>query len=357
MSLSTFVWHPVSGALKRRGRPDPRLGLTYGQYLPIAAGSGIGGTGNNYGIAGVYAGLTDHTILTDQNAASTATFTPTSGTTYTDKTVYGQIVPPTSHGSDIIFQNCLLRGAPTWSTLGSAIVKADQARSGTGRLILRDCEIWPQTPSYYIDGIRGNRLLIERCWIHDTTDGAVAYATTSQNSGVANFYMYGTVIERLRYMYPDLEHSDGTHNDCVSVVGGKNINLKGNLFYGSSVDLPGSGTNPTHPQIQASGNVNGQGILISNTVSNPLDLSVIIEENWFWGGNSQVAINSNQTCIFRNNRHYRAVFVGSTSSGYWIRYTLRAGNGVAANNSTWVDGPYAGQVLTEPRDKGVTFTA
>jgi hypothetical protein len=327
--------------------------------MPIAGGSGIAGTGDNYGTAGVYAGLTDHTILTDLNSAATTSFTPTSGTTYTDKTIYGDIVPPTSHGADIIFQNCLLRGSPNTRTATAAIVKADNTRSGTGRVILRDCEIHPQMPSLWLDGVRGNRVLIERCWIHDVIDGFAPYALTSQNSGVANSHMYGSVVDRLRYMMPDVEHtspSDGTHNDCVAVNGGKNINIKGNFLKGSSVDLPGAGTNPTHPQIQASGYNNGQCVLITNTVSNPLDNSVIIEENWFWGANQQVGINSNQTCILRNNRHYREVFVGSTSSGYWIRFTQRAGNGVTANTDTWVNGPYAGQVLTEPRDKGINYT-
>jgi hypothetical protein len=332
--------------------------LTYGQYLPVAAGSGLGGTGSGYGTTGVWAGLSDHTLLTDQNASSTTTFTPTSGATYTNKTVYGQIVPPTSHGSDITFSNCLLRGAPSWSTLGSAIVKADNTRTGTGKLILKDCEIWPQTPSYYIDGIRGNRLQIERCWIHDTTDGVVLYATPSQNSGVCNSNMYGSIVERLRYTYPDLEHSDGTHNDCLALPGGKNINVKGNLFYGSSVDLPGSGTNPSHPALQATGMNYGACVLPTLTVSNPIDTSVVVEENWLWGSKTQLNVSvANIVCTWRNNRRYRAVANIPTDQQYWSRIAVRAGNGVSPLTDTWVDGPYVGQFLSEPRDRGLAFNA
>jgi hypothetical protein len=330
----------------------------YGQYLPVAGGTGLGGTGNGYGTAGVWCGLTDESVLTDLNSAATATFTPTSGTTYTDKTIYGQIVPPTSHGSDIIFQNCLLRGPSTWPSLGMAVVKADNTRSGTGRVILRDCEIWPQTYSDKCDGVRGNRVLIERCWIHDTVDGVVLYATTSQNSGVANSHMYGSVIERLRYMYPDLEHSDGTHNDCVALPGGKTINVKGNLLYGSSTDTPGSGINPSHPQLQATGMNYGACVLPTSTVSNPPDASVVVEENWMWGSKTQLNISvANITCTWRNNRRYRAVANIPTDQQYWSRIAVRAGNGVSVLTDTWVDGPYVGQFLSEPRDRGLAFNA
>lgn len=353
-----FLWHLIGGELVREGRPPPRDGLVYGQYMPEAAGTGIGGTGNNYGATGVTCGLSNASLLTDYNASSTSTVTLTSGVPITDKRVYGYLRPPTSHGQDIVLTNCLLRGGPTAPGVTEAIVKADNTRSGTGRIILRDCEIWPQAPGLIVDGVRGNRITLERCWIHDVIDGAVLYATTSQNSGNANCNMYGCVVERLRYMFPDTEHSDGTHTDCLALPGGKNINVKGNLFYGSSVDLPGSGTNPTHPQLQATGMCYGACVLPTSTVSNPMDLSVIVEENWMWGSKTQLNVPiANMVCTWRNNKRYRAVANIPTDQQFWSRFAVRAGNGIVVNNDTWVDGPYIGQVLTEPRDLGIHFNA
>lgn len=352
-----FLWHLIGGELVREGRPPPREGLVYGQYLPEAAGTGLGGTGNGYGSTGVTCGLSNASLLTNYNASSTPTVTLTSGVPITDKTIYGYVRPPASHGQDIILTNCLLRGGPTAPGTTEAIVKADQPRSGTGRIILRDCEIWPQTPGLIVDGVRGNRVVVERCWIHDVIDGFVPYATTSQNSGNAFSYMRGTVVERLRYMFPDTEHIDGAHQDAVAISGGKEIGIKGNLLYGSSVDLPGSGTNPTHPQIQAAGYAHGAGVIVTNTVSNPLDNTVIVEENWIWGFLSHANIKSNMTMIWRNNKHYRAVFIDTvppiSSSGYWCRYDFPVSTGVTIDNDTWVDGPYIGNVLTLPQDLGI----
>lgn len=352
-----FLWHLIGGELVREGRPPPREGLVYGQYLPQAAGAGIGGTGSNYGTSGVTAGLINSSLLSNHNASSTPTLTLTDGQILTDKTVYGYLRLPSTHNSDIVLTNCLVRGGPTAPGTTEAIVKADNTRSGTGRLILRDCEVWPQAPGLIVDGVRGNRIVLERCWIHDVIDGFVPYATPSQNSGNAFSYMWGTVVERMRYMFPDTEHTDGTHNDLVAISGGKEIGIKGNLLYGSSVDLPGSGANPTHPQIQASGYMNGACIIVTDTVGNPLNNTVIVEENWFWGGLTHANIKSNMTMIWRNNRHYRAVFIDTvppiSSSGYWCRYDFPVSTGVTINNDTWVDGPYAGNVLTLPQDLGI----
>lgn len=360
-----FLWHLIGGELVREGRPPPREGLVYGQYLPEAAGVGIGGTGSNFGVTGVTCGLSDSSALTDYNASSTQTLTLASGTTITDKTIYGDIRPSTTHGQDIVLTNCLLRGGPHVPSAIDAVVKADQSRTGTGKIILIDCEIWPQLACLNREGTRGNRIEIYRTWIHDVIDGLTPYATTSQNSGQARARMYGSIVERLRYHYPDYVngvsgaawHSDGTHNDCVAISGGKDIIIKGNLLMCNSVDLPGTGTNPTHPQLQATGHAYGAGVIITNTVSNPLDNTVIVEENWLWGGKANFNIKPDMVCIVRNNRHYREAPVISSDSQFWWRYDLRAGNGVVADNSTWVNGPYIGQVLTEPRDLGVHFNA
>lgn len=355
--MSVLVWHPVGGVLTRRGRLNPRPGLVYGQYIPEAAAAA--------GTDGVTAGLLDASLLTDYNSPATTTLTLTDGATFANKTVYGDLRGPSVHNTDIVFSNCRLRGGNHVPTTNDSVINASGTRTGAGKIILVDCEIDPQLPALNRDGIRGNRWRAERTWIHDVIDGVVPYATTGQNSGNAYVDLLGCVIENLRYGYPDYdngvsgatEHTDGTHNDCVAISGGKQILVKGNLIKCTATNLPGAGTNPSHPNLPASGFGHGQAVLITNTVSNPLDLTVIVEQNWLMGGLHAVFINPNQTAVLRNNRIYRASYVGTspTYSGYWLRWQQRAGNGVVNDQNVWVDGPYAGQVLTEPRDRGCNF--
>jgi hypothetical protein len=167
-------------------------------------------------------------------------------------------------------------------------------------------------------------------------------------------------------MYPDTEHSNGTHNDCL-VVGSKGVWAKGNLLRGTSVDLPGSGTNPDHPQIQASGYSFGQCVLVTYTGTQP-NATTIVEENWMYGANAHISyidgLDITTTATVRNNQHYREVFVGSTSSGYWIRYNPRGVPGSSdpsqrlaaypTSGERWVNGPYSGNLLATPRDLGIS---
>ena len=124
-------------------------------------------------------------------------------------------------------------------------------------------------------------------------------------------------------MYPDYdngvsgaaEHTDGTHNDCLVLSGGKNVTIKGNLIKATSVHLPGSGNSPTHTDIHTvvlpdgTNHAHGQGMLISNEAANPTDPTVVVEDNWWLGGLAQVAISANMSATFRNNIHYRSVYV------------------------------------------------
>ena len=358
--MTVRVWHPSGATLVRYGRPDPRPGLQYGDYIPEAPNVSAPGTN------GVTAGLLNAGILTDYNSAATTTLTLTDGATFTDKVIYGDLRGPSVQNSNITFTNCWLRGGNHVPTTNDGILNASGTRSGSGRIILTDCEISPQLPALNRDCVRGNRVEIYRSWLHGGIDLAVPYATTAQNGGNAYFYMYGSVLENMRYGYPDYdngvsgatEHTDGTHNDGIAISGGKNIRIQGNLIRATSTPLPGTTQNPTQPNLFNSGYANGQAILITNTVSNPLDATVIVEENWIQGALHGVFVNPNMTAILQEQpvlprllrRHHhpptRATGSGTSSA---------SGNGVVPDNNTWVDGPYIGQVLTEPRDAGINF--
>lgn len=367
-------WVPVIAPIQIISDVNPRAALAdlYGQYLPVVGEASVGGT----------AGLLDRSKLQNWNSPTTNTVTLTDGLKLKDKIIWGDVMPPSVHNIDIELDNCLFKGGNYVPSFNYAVIRADQPRSGNGRLIVRDSEVDPQLPSLNRDGIRGNKLLAERNYVHDIIDGLSAYAGPTTNGGNAYSYFYGNVVRRHRYFFPDYvngvsgtppssvvypakpadwEHNDGPHTDGGVCNGCKQAAWKGNLFDGTSVDLPGTGTNPQHPQMQAAGYANGSGFILTNTVGTEPDATVVVEENWFKGYNAHINIKANKTATVRNNRHFRDVYVdpdrtdGNSSSGYWIRYDQRAGNGTVITTDVWVDGPYSGQVLVEPRDRGVHF--
>lgn len=337
------------------GGTNTRDSLVYGAYQPST--SGTFGTSSTSATAG----LLDASLLTAFNSASTQTLTLTDGQQIDNKTIYGNIRPPGLHNTNIVLTNCLLRGGPNAPTSDDSVVNCQNTRSGTGKVILIDCEIWPQVPQLLLDGVRGNRHESYRVWIHDTIDGWESHAYTNQNGGNCLTGLYGSVIENLRYMNPDNQHSDGTHNDCLALNGGKQVHVQGNYLRGTSTNLPGTQPNPTDPQLAAAGYNAGAIALCTNTVGNPPDLTVIVEENYCYGAKSRWNIKPGIQLTIRKNKHYRACFVGSTSSGYWIRYDYSGavypgGNyPTVCSSDTWIDGPYAGNVLTTPQQRGIQY--
>ena len=84
-----------------------------------------------------------------------------------------------------------------------------------------------------------------------------------------------------------------------------------------------------------------------------------------WAGHSSVAFTLTRygglvrkpdvSLTLRGNRHYHSVAQRpGVFAGYWMRFDDMKTNRVQGlNTSTWIDGPYAGQVLTQPRDRGI----
>lgn len=359
--------------------------VTYGATLPVN---------------GTTCGLTNAGLLTDYNSSATATVTlPTSldataigngwtpylgGMLLRDKTIYGDIRPPTSTALDIYLINCKLKGGNTVPTTQDAVVKADTNRTATDGtntkyLYVIDCEVDPQLPALNRDGIRGNRIRVYRTYVHDVIDGISPYANTTHNGGVIDSQVYGCLIENLRYGYPDYvngssgttSHSDGTHTDGMQLHGGTNLHVKGNYINLTSTNLTGAGTNPTHPTLQAAGLANGQCILVTKVSTTPAaDSTVIIEENWLKGGLAGIAINPGPSgVIIRNNRQSVTVYTANSNFQgryFWVNVGAESQTGLPLqsdavgdashnNGNVWWDGPNAGNLLTRTRANGVGF--
>ena len=372
MSLVT-IWRPSGGVLTRPGRPDRIPGkpiiveppvitpepetppvddrdlLVYGQYQPGPTNTGYRGT------------LTDLGNSSTQNAVL-----PSSGVVENRK-IWGDIKPPAT--GKLVLKNCLLVGGPHIPTGASGAVNCNTAHAEN--LILIDCTIQPQQPRNR-DCIVGHKWEAYRCNMSRSVDGMGIF-TTSANSGHADVIAMGNWIHDLAYVYPDYKngtsgatwHTDGSHNDGAQLQGGDRVHLKGN-FFDLARSLPAAGNggvNPDKTWMSTLQETNGSCVIVQSNTGNPINNTVIIEQNWFRGGLSQLNVKPNMSFIFRDNKHYRDAAVNTTGSGgtwngYWLRFDQRAGatlTGLATNK--WVDGPYSGQVMAEPRDKGIHYNA
>lgn len=357
MSLSVVEpWYALNSVLRRYGRldlvggqpgggvvpPHTRDSLTYGGYEPDSSTTGI--------IPG--------TVLSDYNPTTAETVIIPNGATITSKRIYGII----TFAGDAFLNNCRLYGGTRTITSGNtAVVNCNNTRTGIG--VLQDCEIAPRVQTNGLDGILGKQFEAYRCHISGGVDGVGIY-TTSTSSPSAKAKVVGSLIEDLTYVYPDTitpSHTDGTHNDCIQIQGGKDILIKGNSLRGTSHALAGTGTNPVKPWLIGLGYCNGSCVIVQNNTGAGIDSTVIIEDNYTYGALTHYNIKPGITFICRNNHLYRATAQYTGWSGYWARFDDHTSTATGLNSGTlsnhWVDGPYAGALLAEPRDAGIHYNA
>lgn len=328
-----------------------RSGLVYGTYIPD----------------GTTCGVLPGSSLSEWNDPSTdvvtfsATFPPIN-----NKIIYGDIKNAIPGNTDVYLNNCLLVGGNHIPSTNSGVLDCNPSRTGTGRIILTDCTIAPRRPSLNRDCAVGKRFSLFRCELRDGIDCVGIFTTVAgENADVTVMGCWG---HSMPYFYPDYKngvsgaagHTDGTHNDNVQLQGGGNVQIKGNLWEATSYLGSGSASNPSKPWLIGQGYSNGACITIQdNTGAGITGNTVVIEDNWFKGGLSQVNIKPGLAFILRNNHHYRATAqLSGTWAGYWIRLDDHTSTvtGLTSNNR-WVDGPYTGNLLTEPRDLGIHYNA
>jgi hypothetical protein len=365
------------GYLHRPGHsPWPiasRDSLAYGTYEPSTTTAGL---------------TSSEASLTALNSPSATTYTLSSGETITGKIIYGKVLPPATGDAEL--RNCLILGSPNALTSGNdGCLTMTGAHTGIVRLY--DCEIRPQAESAGRNCILGGNFELFRCWLHGGEDGVGIYPA-SGNGTAANVKVKGCLIEDMAYIYPDRDHSDGSHADGIQIQGGTNIEVVGNAIKGTGHRMAGSGTfytaNPTSsngdwPLTKSPALCPGSGLIIQNNVSAPFDSTVIIDANWFrYGGKTMLLIKSTANNFQCTSNRFSAlnppgsnvngtvvggVTLAFTYNPYFIRFdaigtsnniTGLVSSGVLANTTNvWLDGGSAGAALTTPRASGVVSDA
>lgn len=132
------------------------------------------------------------------------------------------------------FTRSLFRGASTSVDRGLLLVAPEPSPAGQPSAVIEDSSFIPRSPSWHVDGIRGSNFAARRVEVTGTVDGLHIHGTSSRTDpNAGNVVLEASWIHDLTYYPGDPSHSDGSHNDAVQIVGGRNIRIQGNTFSGS----------------------------------------------------------------------------------------------------------------------------
>ena len=344
-----------------------RNGVAYGTYEPSATTAGLTSS---------EASLTDHTG---------STYTLTSGEAITGGK-FDKVLPPATGDAEV--RNSLILGSPSALTSGNDGC-ATMYGAHTGVVRFYDCEFRPQAESPGRNCILGGNYELYSCYLHGGEDGAGVYPATG-NGTVAGVKIKGCLLGEMTYVYPDRDHTDGSHCDDIQIQGGTSVEIVGNSILGTCRYQSGSSYYyPTHTtssggdwSVAEHGLLSGSGIIIQDNFSAPFDSTVIIDANYFHGCKAQLLVKSTANNFqVTNNKfsatdapaaHVSGTVVGGyalnfTYNSYWIRFDaigtsnnisgLVVSGSVSNSTNVWLDGGSSGSALTTPRASGIVSDA
>lgn len=241
--------------------------------------------------SGVPAGLT----LRRFPASGSADYVVTTPGTVLDRLdIHGRVIVK---AADVTIQRCVIRGVR--ATTSSACVVA--TAPSCVRLLVQDCELVPEYPTYWMDGIDGHDFTCRRCEIRDTVDYFGLWNTNAPGLPLR------VVIEQnwghnLVYFSPTPTHSDNqTHNDGIQFQGGTGAVVRGNsleAYYGPNGTAQPTNVGPTPVSYKST----IACLMFNNNVGKTG--SHIIEDNWLMGGyipvNCGAATGANLGRLWRN---------------------------------------------------------
>ncbi|WP_115790095.1 hypothetical protein [Arthrobacter silvisoli] len=272
----------------------PSIELSRRKALGLGAAGVVGAVAASYAVAapasastrsdlipGTYkpnntnTGVITGTTLAPYNTSYADLVITKDGTVLQNLDIYGDIKV---RARNVVIRNCRLRGGKHIPSANTGIVDANSAYCYN--LLVEDCTIIPDRPSYYRDGIVGHEFTARRNRIKRSNDG-IGVFNRPGGSVYANVVIEGNYINELTYWSNDPAHSDGTHNDGIQVQGGQNIRIVGNTVVGSIVTGAGSAPSPR-------GTHGGCTIMLQQNVAKLAN--VLVERNWVDDGQTSINI-------------------------------------------------------------------
>jgi hypothetical protein len=317
--------------------------------------------------------LGDEADLTEYNSDTVNSVTIPAGAVISDKIIYGDV----TFAGAAELHNCLLvGGANTLPSGNLGVIRCVNSRAGIAKLY--DCTLRPRQESNGRDCALGWQYELYRCHLSGGIDGAGIYHNVAPYNNAA-VKVHACLIEDLTYVYPDnitTSHTDGTHNDCIQIQGGRNIDIFGNALVGTSHKAAGTGSYASTEWLftDAAGPwINGSGIIIQKNIgaAPAFDSTVQIRGNYFRACKQQLTIKSTATGGFQcYDNQFSAVDHPSLNSAppptqnpYWIRFDnlgaigtipgLTSSGSLSNTTNVWLDGASVGTALTSPRASGV----
>lgn len=280
-----------------------------GTYQPGATTSGV--------IAG--STLQPFNMTTDITQGGT----PQAPKVYENLEIFGNVNVRASY---VTIRNCRIWGAAGAAPAYDPLVSFE----GDGFVggIVEDCDIRPQTPHYFRDGIAGNNYTARRNNVSAVTDGFGVMNFANPNSA-HNVFIQGNYVHDLAYRStPASVQSDlHTHNDGIQIHSGSNIWIQGNNIQGFTDPSVSDLANP----YASSGNqITGQCTLAQTTRSSLSGVHIL--DNWYDGGGeahvhgTQVGAFTNTGLEIKRNKHGRN---SRTLQG--VKYTVRVMTVVGAD--------------------------
>jgi hypothetical protein len=361
MSVRLDTWTPIGNQLKRRGRTtvSGRGGLVIGVDEPDET------------IAGVYPG---ELIRVDGNVTLN-----TPGQVLENRDIYGRVTVATS---DAIIRNCRIRG----TTQGNAFL-INCTSTSCVRATIEDCTLIPDYPAaggLGYGGVVGHDFTLKRSIIARCPDAINVHNTSKTGPYSTNVIIDQNLLKELCML---TWHSNGfvhgsdvyTHNDLIQHFSGAGTIIRGNRFdahYGRQIGHWVT-TTPTEPFTSvAKGTLSDGGPyqVIPNRGSGNestgrydwgsvvglqigrrehstgvfvCSSDMVIEDNWFYGGNFSINGGGNiKTAAYNNlGRMYRNKFDRAQgnqgSGGNTFTIGMQGGGWSTSTSDIPVSGPNA----------------
>lgn len=117
-------------------------------------------------------------------------------------------------------------------TISADVALLDCTDSACVNMLLEDSHLIPDAPSLFMNGIRGHDFTVQRSNIDNVTDGIDTFNNANPGGNMA-INILANWIHDLSGFGPDTPNSRPfTHNDCVQIIGGTGIVVRGNAFEG-----------------------------------------------------------------------------------------------------------------------------
>lgn len=220
----------------------------------------------------------------------------TSGGTYENLDIAGFMLIRTSQ--PVIIRNCRIRGWNKSFPNGSGdtgLVNCDHGSTNNSNVLIEDCDLIPDYPSPWVNGIIGHDFTARRNRIRNCVDSFIC-RNSSTPSGPVRVNIWANYTYDYAYFTPDYASSSqrpNTHNDAVQINYGSAIDITGNVFIGNG--SPDAGTPPygigTGPGANTADGPNslGRGVNITGGGSGSTAQTIGITKNRF--DNFQVSVS------------------------------------------------------------------